>query len=58
MNAHSFVAYIDESGDDGLILGTGASTWFVLSAVVVRHLHDLSVVKLVDEVRDGLNRFR
>lgn len=36
----SFVAYIDEAGDDGLwkiqpVDGVGASEWFVLSAVVV-----------------------
>lgn len=38
-----FIAYIDESGDDGFVFhpdGSGSSRWFVLSAVVIRSNND------------------
>lgn len=47
---HSFVAYIDESGDDGLgrfrEIGQrgGASTWLVISACLFRQTNDLEAV--------------
>jgi hypothetical protein len=49
----SFVAYIDESGDEGFDFNNaGTSHWFVLSSVVVRAKHDPQLVKdIVDRVR-------
>src|SRR5947209_11584199 len=52
----SFVVYIDESGDEGLQFGGGASEWFVLAATVTRKSTDLETVKLVDAVRAQLGR--
>ena len=51
----SFVAYIDESGDDGL---TAKSTeWFVLSALVVSKADDAATLKaIIDPIRISLNR--
>jgi hypothetical protein len=43
----SFVAYVDESGDEGfkfLPNEQGSSRWFVLSAMVIRREKDLQVV--------------
>ena len=50
------MVYIDESGDEGLDFGRGASGWFVLSAIVTRALTDLDTVKLVDRVREILKK--
>src|SRR5262249_51677827 len=55
----SYVAYIDESGDDGLtqvkpIDPNGASEWFILSAVVVRadvHREAIWVQKILSDLR-------
>lgn len=55
----SFVAYIDESGDEGfrfLENERGSSRWFVLSAVVFRKENDLVAVKLLKEVRSKLGK--
>ncbi len=52
----SFVVYIDESGDEGFVFGSGSSEWFVLSAVVTLKDEDLQTVKLVDRVRQRLGR--
>jgi hypothetical protein len=52
----SFVAYIDESGDEGFAFGSGSSEWFVLSAAVTLKAEDLNTVKLVDRVRQRLGR--
>jgi len=54
----SFVAYVDESGDEGFKFAAGSSEWFVLSAVVIRAADDLAQVRLVDDVRDRLNQAR
>lgn len=54
--AATFVVYIDESGDEGLRPGTGATEWFVLSAVITRRESDLETVNLVDDVREQLGR--
>jgi len=51
----TFIAYIDESGDEGFVPDSGASVWFVLGAIVVRRASELAVVKLIDEVRQGIN---
>lgn len=54
--SHSFIAYIDESGDDGLARFRepgqqgGASNWLVISACVMRHAHHLSAVAWRDEI--------
>lgn len=54
--AHSFVAYIDESGDDGLANFRepggrgGASTWLVISACVFRQSHNLEAVSWRDRI--------
>ena len=53
---HTFHAFIDESGDDGLIkfrepLGRGgASKWLVISALVYRAVHSLDAVSWRDEI--------
>jgi len=57
-NAATFVAFIDESGDEGFKFRAGSSDWFVLAAVVVRAADELPQVKLIDEVRDRLNQDR
>ncbi len=55
----SFVAYIDESGDEGFLFrpdGSGSSRWLVLSAVVVRKSHDLEIVECLKQVREVLGK--
>jgi len=54
----TFVAYIDESGDEGFDFRGGAPHWFVLGAVVLRRRDELSQVKLIDHVRDDINEHR
>ncbi len=59
---HSFIAYIDECGDDGLgnyrQAGSsgGASRWLTLSATVCRMSRDLEVVGWRDEIAARLNQ--
>jgi len=52
----SFVVYIDESGDEGFSFAKGSSEWFVISAIITRKENDLATVKLVDEVRNRLEK--
>lgn len=52
----TFVAYIDESGDEGFSFDRGSSEWFVLSAVVIRKVKDLETVKVVDRIRTQLGK--
>jgi hypothetical protein len=57
--AASFVAYIDESGDEGFKFRTSvneeaSSDWFVIAAFVTRKKTDLEVVKAIDLVRQEL----
>jgi len=53
---HSFVAFIDESGDDGIGnfresgKGGGSSHWLVVSACLFRRSLDLDAVKWRDEI--------
>ncbi len=57
--ASSFIAYIDESGDDGFVFnpdGTGSSKWLVLSALVVRKENDLELVQVARQARAVLGR--
>lgn len=53
----SFVAYIDESGDEGFTFredGSGSSRWFILSAVVLRRSKHLSPVAALRAARQTL----
>ena len=54
----TFVAYIDESGDEGWKFEKGSSRWFVLSAVVLRRTTEREVVKIVDAARGEINAGR
>lgn len=55
--AHSFIAYIDESGDDGLPgryrqagMQGGSSNWLSIGAVVWRYSRDLDAVQWAKEI--------
>jgi hypothetical protein len=53
----SFVAYIDESGDEGFKFRTesdeqSSSDWFILAGFITRKRTDLETVKAIDRVRD------
>lgn len=54
----SFVAYIDESGDEGFTFGVAnrSSEWFVLSAIVIRKKNDLSIVEACRSIRRTLGK--
>jgi hypothetical protein len=55
----SFIAYVDESGDEGFVFhpdGSGSSRWFVLSAAVIRQTNDLQMVSCLNEVRQVLQK--
>jgi hypothetical protein len=59
---YSYIAYIDESGDDGLgrfreagAVG-GQSHWLIISACVFRHSLDLQAVRWRDEMLGGKAR--
>jgi len=55
----SFIAYVDESGDEGFVYnadGSGSSRWFVLSAAVIRRTNDLEMVRCLKEVRTVLQK--
>ena len=58
MSRCTFVAFIDESGDEGFKFAHGSSEWFVLSAVITHTAEELATVKLVDGVRDRINQLR
>ncbi|TDR87209.1 DUF3800 domain-containing protein [Enterovirga rhinocerotis] len=56
---YRYVAYIDESGDDGLrkiwpLDSEGASEWLVLSAVVVRAERERDVLAWVKEIKEEI----
>lgn len=46
-----YMVYIDESGDEGIQKGT---KWFILSAVMVQKCNDLSLSKVIDEIKPVL----
>jgi len=54
---HSFLAYIDESGDDGIgnyrVVGArgGSTKWLVISACLLRQTFDLDAVEWRDDIR-------
>ncbi|MCP4028569.1 MAG: DUF3800 domain-containing protein [Sphingomonas sp.] len=60
--AHSFIAYIDEAGDDGLNpdkyrvpgRGGGSSHWLTIGATVWRQSRDLDAVRWAKEIRAQL----
>ena len=54
----TFVAYIDEAGDEGFKFGQGSSEWFVLGAVILRRASEMPEIKLIDDVWARLNRGR
>jgi hypothetical protein len=56
---YDYVAYIDESGDPGLdgikpLDPNGASEWIVVSAVVIRKVHEVAATKWMEDIRDRL----
>jgi hypothetical protein len=57
---HTFVAYIDEAGDEGFDFPepgiNGTSRWFILSAAVIRAVNDLQVVKITGRVKTALRK--
>lgn len=58
-SSSSFIAYIDESGDEGFNFranGSGSTRWFVLSAVVFHHAFERSCVSALHGVRQLLGR--
>jgi hypothetical protein len=61
---NTYVAYIDESGDDGLgnyrLPGArgGASQWLIISALVYRQIYDLDAVHWRDSITDQMREKR
>lgn len=58
---HSFIAYIDESGDDGLNKNNtkqGASNWFVLSAFIIRASIDIELPRTRDKILQKISKQR
>jgi hypothetical protein len=58
---HSFIVYVDESGDEGWQFtnkhgNKGSSEWLVLGAVVFRADTEASQVKCVDAARRAMRR--
>lgn len=49
-----FVAYIDESGDEGFSFDTGSSEWFVVSAVITPEHHDKELIDFGRKIRSAL----
>jgi hypothetical protein len=58
MSIRRFNVYIDESGDEGFRWhadGTGATRWFIISAIVVEASDDLQVSRCLDRIKDRLS---
>lgn len=61
---HSYLAFIDESGDDGLDKFRepggrgGSSSWLILSACLFRQTHSLDAVKWRDEITSNFTEKR
>jgi hypothetical protein len=60
MYSKRFIAYVDESGDEGMKFEKGSPRWFVLSAVVIENDPQTRqrLCQLIDEVRDAINQGR
>ena len=43
-----YLAYIDESGDEGIKKGT---VWFILTAVIVEKTKELKISNTIDEIK-------
>jgi Protein of unknown function (DUF3800) len=60
--AHSFVAYIDESGDEGFIFSDpparASSEWFILSALVVPGDTEVAALRQIDAVMKPIEQGR
>lgn len=59
----SFVAYIDESGDEGFKFRDNleeqrSSDWFILATLITRKKTDLETVKVIDNVRSEFKLHR
>ncbi len=52
----SFVAYIDEAGDDGIKFGLGSSQWFIVSAALGFKKDESSLVEVVELVKQTINQ--
>ena len=58
--SHSYIAYVDESGDDGLDkfrepgADGGASVWLAITACIIRASRDLGAVGWRDEIASNL----
>ncbi len=57
--AHSFVAYLDESGDDGISKfrsrgNEGCSQWLTISCLLARMTNDLDLVQWRDEISSSI----
>ena len=53
---YSFVAYIDESGDEGFKFDRGSTLWFLISAVVVTAGRDRALVELMRTARRKIGK--
>lgn len=53
--ACNFVAYIDESGDEGVKYNEGSPEWFVLGAAIFAKTGEGQTIKIVDDVRNAIN---
>jgi hypothetical protein len=60
MCSRRFIAYVDESGDEGMKFEQGSPRGFVLSAVVIENNQQTRqrLCQLIDEVRDAINQGR
>jgi len=47
-----FIAYIDESGDEGIQRGT---EWLIITAVIIKKENDLAISKAIDDIKRALN---
>lgn len=55
---HSYIAYIDESGDDGLKkfsseTSNGSTHWLIISCCVARYINDLDFIALRDSIKSS-----
>src|ERR1700693_1771256 len=53
---HSFVAYIDEAGDEGFQFDKGSSEWFILSAAIVEKDRDHHLIQMVRDTHSDFKK--